>query len=108
MSAKAEVNVKETEAVSSLLSVLSEAQPTCIQIGSVFLVKYGGEGNQVIVVRSLTQLEMHALSRYAEIQTRPEEALGALATAISAMTDAGDDGDDGGDDGGDAMPRRAV
>ncbi|WP_030017373.1 hypothetical protein [Streptomyces monomycini] len=103
---QAKVNAKEAEAVSSLLSVLSEAQFTCIQIGPIFPVKHGSEGNQVIAVRNLTQLEMRALSRCPEIQTRPEKALGALATAISAMADAGDGGDD--DDGGDAMPRRAV
>ncbi|MET7477637.1 hypothetical protein ABZT17_25165 [Streptomyces sp. NPDC005648] len=89
---QAEVNNKESQAVSNLLTALEGTERVCIQVGSVFLVKYVVDGRQIVLVRNLTQLEMHALTRYPEIQTRPEEALQALATAIASMPSP--DGDD--------------
>lgn len=91
---QAEVNVKESEAVSKLLSALEGTERVCILVGSVFLVKYVVNGQQVVVVRNLTQLEMHALTKFPEIQTRPEEALQALAIAIASTPALEGNGDD--------------
>ncbi|WP_217562485.1 hypothetical protein [Streptomyces sp. GbtcB6] len=98
---QAEVNLKETQAVSHLLTALEGTERACIQVGSVFVIKYVVEGRQVVVVRNLTQLEMHALTRFPEIQTRPEEALRMLATAIASMPEPDENG------GGDPLPQGA-
>ncbi|MGI5378522.1 hypothetical protein ACQEV2_30585 [Streptomyces sp. CA-251387] len=91
---QAEVNVKESEAVSNLLTALETTERVCLQVGSVFIVKYVLAGRQVVLVRNLTQLEMHALTRYPEIQTRPEDAMQALATAIATLPESDGSGDD--------------
>ncbi|MFF4574105.1 hypothetical protein [Streptomyces sp. NPDC001410] len=99
---QAEVNTKESEAVSNLLTALEGTERACVQIGSVFLVKYVANGRQVVLVRNLTQLEMHALTTYPEILTRPEAALQALATAMSSLPDMEGNGD------GDTLTRGTI
>lgn len=98
---QAEVDVKESEAVSNLLTALENTQRVCAQVGSVFVVKYVANGHQVVLVRNLTQLEMHALTSYPEIQNHPEQAMQALATAIASMPEPDGNGD------GEALPQGA-
>ncbi len=89
---QAEVNVKESEAVSGLLTSLEEVNRACIRIGSLLVVKYHFNGAPVVFVRTLNQLEMHALTRFPEIQANPEVALNALATAVLSLADLDADG----------------
>ncbi|WP_406344774.1 hypothetical protein [Streptomyces sp. NBC_00648] len=91
---QAEVNVKESEAVSGLLVSLEGVDRACIRIGSLLVVKYKFGGAPVVFVRTLNQLEMHALTRFPEIQTNPERALSLLATAVQSLSDL--EGGDGG------------
>lgn len=83
---QAEVNAKEAEAVNSLLAGLEDVPRACIRIGSVLLVKYVLHGEQVVLIRNLTQVEMHALGRYPEIQRDPARALELLAAAIASIS----------------------
>jgi hypothetical protein len=79
---QAEVDAKEAQAVNALIASLREVPRACIRVGSVLLVKYSVGNEPVIIVRNLTQLELHALGRFPEIQKNPEQALEALAMAI--------------------------
>ncbi|MFF0000193.1 hypothetical protein [Streptomyces avermitilis] len=91
---QAEVNAKESEAVSGLLTSLEGVDRACIRVGSLLVVKYQFNGAPVIFVRTLNQLEMHALTRFPEIQANPERALHALATAVVSLSDLEADGGD--------------
>lgn len=84
---QAEVNSKEAEAASSLLASLEGVSRACVRVGSLLIVKFMLGSEQVVLVRTLTQVEMHALGRFPEIQRNPEEALEMLATAIANMPD---------------------
>jgi hypothetical protein len=84
-SKQADVDSKIGETVSQLVSSLEEIPHACIRAGSVLLIKYQDERGPVLVMRSLSQLEIRALERYPEIQMRPREALQALSTAIAAL-----------------------
>lgn len=80
---QADVDAKEASAVSQLLESLSEIPQACVRVGSLLLIKYTESTGAVVLSRSLTQAEMHALERFPEIQTKPREVLTALASAIS-------------------------
>jgi hypothetical protein len=84
---QAEVDAKEAQAVNALIISLQSTPRACMRVGSVLLVKYSINGEPVIIVRNLTQLELHALGRFPEIQKHPEQALDALATAILSMSE---------------------
>jgi hypothetical protein len=49
------------------------------------LIKYQDERGPIVLMRSLSQLEIRALERYPEIQMRPREALQALGTAVTTL-----------------------
>src|ERR1039457_1155372 len=81
---QAEVDVREAEAARTLLSGLSDVPQACVRLGSIFVVKYQDAGGPVVLIRNLSQLELHALERFPEIQRNPRQALDALATAVAS------------------------
>ncbi|WP_250035213.1 hypothetical protein [Paractinoplanes maris] len=82
---QAEVDAAQSGAVQQLLDSLSGVPQACLRVGSIFLVKFEDARGPVVLVRTLSQLEMHALERFPEIQTDPRHALGALSTAVLAL-----------------------
>ncbi len=87
---QAEVNSKEAEAASNLLASLEGVPRACVRVGSLLIVKYTYQSEPVVLIRNLTQVEMHALGRFPEIQKNPERALEMLATAIANTPESGD------------------
>jgi hypothetical protein len=84
---QAEVDSKEAQAVNALIVSPKEVPRACIRVGSVLLIKYIVGTEPVIIARNLTQLELHALGRFPEIQKNPEHVLEALAMAILNVPD---------------------
>jgi 4-hydroxybenzoate polyprenyltransferase len=82
---QAQVDHGEATAVSMLLAEIKEIPRACIRAGSVMLVKYTSSDGPVLLVRTLSQLEIRALDRYPEIQKNPEALLESLATAVDAL-----------------------
>jgi transcriptional regulator with XRE-family HTH domain len=79
---QAQVDHGEAQAISILLAEIKDIPRACIRAGSVMLVKYTTHDGPVLLVRTLSQLEIHALDQYPEIQKNPECLLESLATAI--------------------------
>ncbi|SCL43902.1 hypothetical protein GA0070604_0061 [Micromonospora eburnea] len=75
----------EAEAVHKLIESLQDIPRACMRVGSIFIVKYQAVGESVILVRNLSQMEVRALERFPEIQSSPERAFAALATAVESM-----------------------
>ncbi|KAA9156674.1 oxidoreductase [Amycolatopsis acidicola] len=82
---QAEVDVRSAEAVGRLLASLQEVPQACVRAGSIMLVKYPGEHGPVVLSRTLSQLEIAAFERFPEIQSKPRQALEALATAVVSL-----------------------
>jgi hypothetical protein len=82
---QAEVDAAKAGAVQQLLESLADIPQACIRVGSILLLKFENARGPVVLIRTLSQLEIHALERYPEIQTDPPKALEALATAISSL-----------------------
>lgn len=82
---QAEVDATKAGAVQQLLDSLANVPQACIRVGSIFLLKYENTRGPVVLIRTLSQLEIHALEKYPEIQTDPPKALEALATAVAAL-----------------------
>lgn len=82
---QAEVDVREGQAVANLIAALKDVPRACLRVGSILLIKYSVEDVPVIVSRQLSQLEIHTLERYPEIQRVPEKALEALTMAIENL-----------------------
>jgi hypothetical protein len=80
---QAQADEAEAKAVAGLIDSLKDVPSACIIAGSIFLVKFSGSAGPVLLVRTLSALEMSTLERYPEIQTNPQKALEALATAIA-------------------------
>jgi hypothetical protein len=85
---QAQVDVQEARATAMLIDRLSGVPHACVRVGSLLLVKYQDASGPVVLARSLSQLELHVLERFPEIQKNPRQALDALATAV-ASTDLG-------------------
>ncbi|WP_345626463.1 hypothetical protein [Rugosimonospora acidiphila] len=51
----------------------------------MLIIKYQNEQGPVLLMRSLSQLEIRALERYPEIQMHPGKALEALSAAIMQL-----------------------
>jgi hypothetical protein len=85
---QADVDVREADAVNKLLTSLENVPRACLRVGSVLVIKYphATAGEPVIIVRNLSQLELHALSRFPEIQRSPETALQALTMTLDNMS----------------------
>jgi cold shock CspA family protein len=82
---QAEVDVKTAEAVEKLMSGLQDIPQACMRVGSLLLVKYQDQHGPVLLVRSMSQLEVRALERYPEIQQHPHTVIEALATATLSL-----------------------
>ena len=82
---QADVDQKEASAIAELFGSLTDVPQACLRIGSIFIVKYPGDGGPVLLCRNLSQLELRALERYPEIQRDPRRALDSLATALSTF-----------------------
>ncbi len=82
-SKQAAVNVREAQAARMLIDSIADVPQACLRLGSVLVVKYQDAGGPVLLTRNLSQLEMHALERFPEIQKNPRQVLDALATAVT-------------------------
>jgi hypothetical protein len=82
---QASVDVKTAEAVEKLISGLQDIPQACMRAGSLLLVKYQDHQGPVLLVRSMSQLEVRAFERFPEIQQDPRATIEALATAISNL-----------------------
>jgi hypothetical protein len=85
---QAAVDVQEAEAATKLIGSLSEVPQACLRLGSLLVVKYQDQGASVVLIRNLSQSELHALERFPEIQKNPRQALDALATAVASSDSA--------------------
>lgn len=81
---QADVDSKEAGAVAQLLKSLEEIPEACLQVGSILLIKVADATGPVLLVRTLSPVEVRTLQRFPEIQMRPSEVLERLATAIAA------------------------
>jgi hypothetical protein len=86
---QADVDAIESEAVRRLVDSLKDVPQACLRIGSIFLIKYEDVRGPVLVVRTLSPLEVHALVRFPEVQGNPRTALEALATAVASLQTVG-------------------
>jgi hypothetical protein len=82
-SKQAAVNVREAQAARMLIDAIADVPQACLRLGSVLVLKYQDAGGPVLLTRNLSQLEMHALERFPEIQKNPRQVLDALATAVT-------------------------
>ena len=82
-SKQAAVNVREAQAARMLIDGIGDVPQACLRLGSVLVVKYQDAGGPVLLTRNLSQLEMHALDRFPEIQKNPRQVFDALATAVT-------------------------
>jgi Protein of unknown function (DUF3052) len=80
---QAQYDGKGADAVKTLLASLQEVSQACVRVGSLLVLKYIDQTGTVVVVRTLTPLEIETLEKYPEIQQRPRLALENLAIAIS-------------------------
>jgi len=85
---QADVDIREADAVNKLLASLENVPRACLRVGSLLVIKYPHPtvDEPVVVVRNLSQLELHALSRFPEIQRSPEKALQALTMTLDNMS----------------------
>ena len=85
---QADVDIREADAVNKLLASLENVPRACLRVGSVLVIKYPhpAADEPVVIVRNLSQLELHALSRFPEIQRFPETALQALTMTLDNMS----------------------
>lgn len=63
---QAEVDATKAAAVQQLLESLENVPQACIRIGSILLLKFEDSRGPVVLIRTLSQLEIHALERYPE------------------------------------------
>jgi transcriptional regulator with XRE-family HTH domain len=80
---QADVDMKEASAVAELLDSLADVPQACIRVGALLLIKYTEPTGAIGLSRTLSQAEIRAIERFPEIQTKPREVLGALASAVS-------------------------
>lgn len=81
---QADVDLKEAQAVKTVMESLVDVPRACIRIGALLILKYPGADGTVVLSRTLSQPEVRALEWYPEIQRKPEQALELLATAITS------------------------
>ncbi|HEY6785719.1 MAG TPA: hypothetical protein VI365_00250, partial [Trebonia sp.] len=84
---QAEVDNKIADTLGKVIDSLSDVPSACIQAGSILIVKYSGPQGPVLMVRSLSQLEVRALERFPEIQREPQKTLESLALTVSNLID---------------------
>lgn len=72
-------------AVSGLVSSFSEVSSACIRVGPILFVKYTNGSDPIILVRTLSQIEINAFEQSPEIQSDPVKVFQALALAINEI-----------------------
>jgi hypothetical protein len=78
----------EANAVNGLIASTKDIPRVCVRIGSILLLKFvSPQGEPVVIVRNLTQLEIQAFERYPEIQRKPELTLEGLATVMDTTAE---------------------
>lgn len=82
---QADVDGKEAEAVSKLVGALENVPEACVRLGSILLIKYHAGTGPIIVTRNLSQIELRAMERFPEIQTKPSNVLTGLAAAVASL-----------------------
>jgi hypothetical protein len=80
---QAQVDGQVAAAVQNLVSSLSEVPKACVRVGSILLIKYSDNDGALVVVRTLSQVEIKAFEKFPEIQRVPEKTLEALAFALT-------------------------
>lgn len=70
--------------VKNLLESLKDVPRVCVRVGSLLLIKYEERGVPVVLVRTLSQVEIRILERFPEIQRNPVKVLSELATALAS------------------------
>jgi len=80
---QAQVDGQAAAAVQSLVNSLKDVPTACVRIGSILLIKYTKVDGPVVLVRTLSQVEIRTLEKYPEIQRQPEKTLDALAIALT-------------------------
>lgn len=82
---QAQADKTASEAVAALLRELKDVPSACLRIQSILLVKFPGPEGPVLLARTMSQAEIIALDKFPEIQSRPDRALAALATAVQSL-----------------------
>jgi transcriptional regulator with XRE-family HTH domain/energy-coupling factor transporter ATP-binding protein EcfA2 len=77
------VPARTARGIADLLISLENINQACLRIGSTFIVKYVGVDGPVLLIRELSEPEIHALDTFPEIQADPREAMRALAEAVA-------------------------
>jgi hypothetical protein len=78
---QAEANQCQAEAASSLLTALKETRHACAQAGSLLVIKTTVNGEEAVVVRTLTPVELKELEENQGMLHRPGEILEWLQRA---------------------------
>ena len=82
-SRQAQIDSQAATAVRNLVSALNKVPTACVRVGSILFIKYTKSDGPVVLVRTLSQVEIRILEHYPEIQQKPEKALEALALAVA-------------------------
>ena len=84
---QADVDVRQADAVNKLLRSLESVPRACVRAGSVLVIKYPdpASGEPIVIVRNLSQLELHAPGSFPAVQKSPEGVLEALTMAIESL-----------------------
>lgn len=77
-------------AVSGLITSFKEVSRACVRVGPILFVKYTSGTEPIILVRTLSQIEISAMERLPEIQSDPVKVFQALALAINEAGNSSD------------------
>lgn len=84
---QAQVDQVKAGAIGELIANLAEVRAACVLSGAIFLVKFpDAAGEPVILVRSLSAVELRALERHPGIQKNPARAFEDLAATVALIT----------------------
>jgi hypothetical protein len=88
-SRQAEVDRTAADAVSNLVATMAEIPTACVRVGSILLIKYVNSAGPVVLIRTLSPIEVRVLERYPELQMEPPKVLEGLSVAIASVGDIG-------------------
>lgn len=88
---EADVTDKTAKAFAAVKAELADVEVACIRIKALLVLKYPNADRSVLLVRTLSHLEVRALERFPELQQHPEHLLEALSTVV-AMEDPSTEG----------------
>jgi hypothetical protein len=78
----------EIQMAAGLIASLVEVQHACIRVDRMLLVKYSGAAGAVLVVRSLSDRELHILEERPNLQTDPRTILSELDREVRRLNPA--------------------